>query len=1050
MRAKQHPLAVESHHHLHPNQTLAAADAQQEEQHRKSPNSRRRRRGSRRRSSAVAAEDKQEAEAEAKAEAEADKQDSNNDMASQAQPATASDPFFMAVQQQQSNHHKNRRRSSHTGVRSKAKHRASLSKKEQDDDDDDSPAFQSLVDIISEMKRLPSISITPTDESAPITTDKDANAWKRVRRHSEPPQKMRQQQHPPPHDSGANKSEQQHQRFGEPVFTNSFLPLEEEDDDGESRYADVLVSPLTNGKEEPATLAAPPNRSRSQSVPNTFFNHQHGSTNQDHPAHGRKPLYPAHMSPTDAAAAVRLRVLYCGMLKVDMQDSSEANVACEELDASIYIFGSKYRNRALDGDQVAVELVDVDDMLNEKLTKRQVRYTRRLSAMSLNGASSVTSNGALSSIPEDGHSVLLDAGSDMTERPKYCGRVVCILDRPKNMLFSGTLSLYRPHAKTLDNGSRDKKETHNPKIIWFIPADKRLPLVAVPIKNAPADFIKYHEEYKNRIFLGTILRWPVTSLHPFGSIEKEIGWVGELGVHSGVLLADHHIKDAEFSEQVLKAAAAVPTKISPEDKKGRRDLSQEAFDIFTLGDAHQDLDCAFSVTPAESVEKGIYEVGIHVPDVAAYVVANTPLDREARERCCAVRLVDKQIPILPESFIQSHCRFDVGKQRLAYSVMCRFTEGGVLLHAWIGKTLLKVKQHVDVGHLDNHKDAGALLKLCKKLQHNRLHKLDGQSLARACESFTLADSGYPQDIARIHQTDQNVLAQELLILANIEVAQKISTRFPDQALLYRQAPTNMSTLTMLRDHFDNAPATSTVQGLLSLVKEKETSTEKQDTLIRMIRQAIPPAKYYSAGSVDISKFRHAGFGASIYTVFTEPTRNYASIYVQRQLDAALKGEGQDSENYDLVDKIARHCNSAQLLKMGAEQESKKLYTAAYIYRQCLNEEVKKITVDAFVTQIKADVVQLYVPEYDLELSVVLNDQSLPGGQHTYDPIFHEMELTWPADSSSSSSTDEKDDTKQIKHTLKQLSGIAISILVDMKAVKPVFQVEILKQHALNK
>lgn len=205
-----------------------------------------------------------------------------------------------------------------------------------------------------------------------------------------------------------------------------------------------------------------------------------------------------------------------------------------------------------------------------------------------------------------------------------------------------------------------------------------------------------------------------------------------------------------------------------------------------------DLDCAFSVSPAESVGKGIYEVGIHVPDVAAYVAANTPLDREARERCCAVHVVDKKIPILPESFIQSHCRFDVGKQRLAYSVICRFTENGVLLHAWIGKTLVKTKQHVDINSLT--KGASHMLKLCKKLQHNRLHELDGVSLAHACESFTLADSGYPQDIQCIHQTDQDVLLQELLILANIEVAQKISTRFPDQALLYRQAPANMSKL----------------------------------------------------------------------------------------------------------------------------------------------------------------------------------------------------------------------------------------------------------------
>lgn len=158
--------------------------------------------------------------------------------------------------------------------------------------------------------------------------------------------------------------------------------------------------------------------------------------NQEHPINGRKPLYPAHINVAEAAAAIRSRTLYSGILKVDIQDSSEANVECEDLDASIYIFGSRNRNRALNGDQVAVELVDVDEMVNEKIAKRQVRYTRRLSAMSLNGPSSITSNGGLSSIPED-NSVLLDAGSEIGARPKYCGRVVCVLERPKNMLFSG-------------------------------------------------------------------------------------------------------------------------------------------------------------------------------------------------------------------------------------------------------------------------------------------------------------------------------------------------------------------------------------------------------------------------------------------------------------------------------------------------------------------------------------------------------------------------------------------------------------------------------------
>lgn len=155
----------------------------------------------------------------------------------------------------------------------------------------------------------------------------------------------------------------------------------------------------------------------------------------------RKALYPAHLTVTEASTAIRARKLFSGILRVDIQDSSEAFVECEELGgASIYIFGSRNRNRALDGDEVAIELVDVDDMLNEKQTKRQARHTRRLSCISSSSNSVTTttlssSHPTLSSIPEINND--LDDLSVNRPRPKYCGKVVCILERPRNMLFSG-------------------------------------------------------------------------------------------------------------------------------------------------------------------------------------------------------------------------------------------------------------------------------------------------------------------------------------------------------------------------------------------------------------------------------------------------------------------------------------------------------------------------------------------------------------------------------------------------------------------------------------
>lgn len=137
------------------------------------------------------------------------------------------------------------------------------------------------------------------------------------------------------------------------------------------------------------------------------YNGQQASTT------ARRQLYATHLPVPDAMHLVEQHKLYAGTLAVDWKDSSDAYVVCEEL-GRIYIYGSRNRNRALHGDMVAVELVDVETMMAEKAAKKQAR--RR---------SSVMLSTSLHSIPENAPS------------PTYCGRVVSILERPKRMLFSG-------------------------------------------------------------------------------------------------------------------------------------------------------------------------------------------------------------------------------------------------------------------------------------------------------------------------------------------------------------------------------------------------------------------------------------------------------------------------------------------------------------------------------------------------------------------------------------------------------------------------------------
>lgn len=76
-----------------------------------------------------------------------------------------------------------------------------------------------------------------------------------------------------------------------------------------------------------------------------------------------------------------------------------------------------------------------------------------------------------------------------------------------------TLTLLRPNNKRAleekaadeakrtegEDESGNKKE--NPRIVWFKPTDKRVPLIAIPIEQAPDGFVQKHEDYTERLFV---------------------------------------------------------------------------------------------------------------------------------------------------------------------------------------------------------------------------------------------------------------------------------------------------------------------------------------------------------------------------------------------------------------------------------------------------------------------------------------------------------------------------------------------------------------------
>ena len=90
-------------------------------------------------------------------------------------------------------------------------------------------------------------------------------------------------------------------------------------------------------------------------------------------------------------------------------------------------------------------------------------------------------------------------------------------------LFSGQLGVLRPSSAATkekqelerkeregDRGKKDDKHDEaRPKIVWFKPTDKRVPLIAILTEQAPPDFIENPDTYVDRLFVATIKRWPM-------------------------------------------------------------------------------------------------------------------------------------------------------------------------------------------------------------------------------------------------------------------------------------------------------------------------------------------------------------------------------------------------------------------------------------------------------------------------------------------------------------------------------------------------------------
>ena len=176
----------------------------------------------------------------------------------------------------------------------------------------------------------------------------------------------------------------------------------------------------------------------------------------------RKTLFTPYLPQASLPALLGEGQLVAGILRVNKKNRSDAYVTTNILDADIFVCGSKDRNRALEGDLVAIELLDVDEVWGQKREKEEKKKRKdgndgRGSTIAVNDATTqpesaseggIRRRGSLRQRPTqkknddvevEGQSLLLMEEEEINDdqKPLYAGHVVAVIERVAGQMFSG-------------------------------------------------------------------------------------------------------------------------------------------------------------------------------------------------------------------------------------------------------------------------------------------------------------------------------------------------------------------------------------------------------------------------------------------------------------------------------------------------------------------------------------------------------------------------------------------------------------------------------------
>jgi ribonuclease R len=472
-------------------------------------------------------------------------------------------------------------------------------------------------------------------------------------------------------------------------------------------------------------------------------------------------------------------------------------------------------------------------------------------------------------------------------------------------------------AKITNREQRDGKVMYRGQVIEIITrsqkrfvgtlARQRNQWIVLPDGNVLTEPILTPDAAARHIKPGTkvvveLTAYPDDQTSAQGVITRILGRPGEKDVDLQSVIVQFNLPE-EFPAACLdQARAAVDGFNAARGWPGRLDLSDQVICTIDPDDA-KDYDDAISLRKLGS---GLWELGVHIADVSAFVEPGSPLDIEAKTRGNSCYFPGFVIPMLPEVLSNGVCSLQEGVPRLCKSAFITFDDDAHPVSSRFANTIIRSANRlryreaqaiIDRADLVPHPDGarkiesydpavvellGQMNTLAKRIQKRRLAA--GQLVLDLPEiDLVLDDQGRVTGAQPEDQSFTHTLIEMFMVEANEAVARLLdSINVPFLRRIHPEPDVDSGSRLKhfvevagfrLPGNLDRAA----LQRLLASVKGKPQSFAINLAVLKSLTRAE-----YSPKVVG-----HYALASEHYCHFTSPIRRYADLTIHRLLDQYL-------------------------------------------------------------------------------------------------------------------------------------------------------------------